>query len=135
MDGSFQLGFRRANLSPTIRAFEEYEKALPKQFETAMRKGAMYVKREAQRLTPVDTGRLKKSARIGQRNSGFETIVHVSFNTHYAVYVHERVDILHRNGQAKFLEDVLRHQKLEIAGVILQSLRDQQKKQSRRGRR
>lgn len=124
----FSLSFNRRNLSVLRTEFDEYLYATAQQMEKALRRGANYVKKESQKLCPVDTGRLKKSARIGQEGKGMKTEVFVTYNTEYAVYVHEMVDVYHRVGQAKFLETVLKNQKREILGVVLESLREQQDK-------
>jgi hypothetical protein len=128
----FSLSFTRRNLSVLRTEFDEYLFATGQQMEKALRRGANYVKIESQRLCPVDTGRLRKSARIGQNGKGMRTEVFVSYNTEYAVYVHERLDVFHRVGQAKFLETVLKNQKREILGVVIESLREQQKKAIRK---
>lgn len=54
----------------------------------------------AKERTPVDTGKLKASGRVAQ-NEGGTTI---EFTADYALAVHERLDVYHSNGQAKFLE-------------------------------
>ncbi len=58
---------------------------------------------DAQMLTPVDTGQLKKSARTDARRKGVYPEVWVSFNTDYALLQHETLWFNHRIGQAKYL--------------------------------
>lgn len=55
---------------------------------------------ESQRLVPIDTGYLKESGKIVLK----ENKTFVEYQTPYAIFVHERLDLYHPNGQAKFLE-------------------------------
>jgi len=58
---------------------------------------------DSQKLVPVATGRLKDSA-IVEINKNEETST-ISYNTKYAIYVHEDLNKTHLNGTtAKFLE-------------------------------
>lgn len=63
---------------------------------------------EAKRLCPVDTGTLRASGHVSEPTvtPGDGVIVLLGFGgpaADYAVYVHERLDVHHPNGQAKFL--------------------------------
>lgn len=49
---------------------------------------------------PVDTGELSSSGAVGPVEKGFS----VFFASEHALYVHERTDIAHDQGQSKFLE-------------------------------
>ncbi len=57
---------------------------------------------EAQKRCPVDTGYLKSHWMIKRERGGVWSIV---FTAPYATYVHERLDVRHRVGEAKFLEN------------------------------
>lgn len=65
----------------------------------------------AKRLTPVDTGALRASGYVRQpmiRNN--EVISQGGFggsSAPYAIYVHERLDVRHPIGQAKFYESAI----------------------------
>lgn len=67
---------------------------------------------EAKRRTPVKTGALRASGHVGgpfNRTGGVVEVV-MGFGgpaVSYAATVHERLDVFHRNGQAKYLESVL----------------------------
>ena len=78
--------------------------------------GALY--REAERImtaaksrTPVDTSALKNSGQVALPDvTTAGVVVEMGFgNTSvgYAVPVHERLDVFHPNGQAKFLESAV----------------------------
>lgn len=66
---------------------------------------------EAKKRTPVDTGALRGSGHVGgpfRRNGGIEVVMGFGGPAApYAIHVHERLDVFHRVGQAKFLESVL----------------------------
>lgn len=66
---------------------------------------------EAKRRTPLDTGALRASGHVGgpyRRNGGVEVVMGFGGpSAPYAIHVHERLDVFHRVGQAKFLESVL----------------------------
>jgi hypothetical protein len=47
----------------------------------------------------------------------------VSYNTSYATYVHENLEIHHKTGQAKFLEQPLREHQRELATVVQTALK------------
>lgn len=62
----------------------------------------------SQPLVPVDTGRLRASGAVVPVGRVFNFSVIVGYATHYAVSVHERVEVPHVVGQAKFLEVPMR---------------------------
>lgn len=55
---------------------------------------------QARGLCPVDTGNLASSGRLETTAEGYEIV----FDAPYAAAVHERLDVSHADGQAKFLE-------------------------------
>lgn len=70
---------------------------------------------EAKRRTPVDTrpnaphpGQLRDSGEVHEPEQKGNTVsVTLSFDTDYAIYVHENPDAEHPVGQWKFLQSVL----------------------------
>jgi len=61
---------------------------------------AFEVLKEAKKKTPVDTGFLQSSGEVEMQDD--KAIVR--FTAEYALPVHERVEVSHANGEAKFLE-------------------------------
>ncbi len=61
---------------------------------------------DAQQLVPVDTGALAASGTVDDSAAGGPGVGQVTFgfNTSYAAAVHERTDVHHDQGQAKYLE-------------------------------
>ena len=96
-------------------------------FKTALRDWAEDVLARSQQLVPVNTGRLKSSGQvIGPEMKDGAWQVHIGYGDRktafYAAIVHERLDVRHPRGQAKFLEQPL-IEKLKtldsaLAGVI-----------------
>lgn len=70
-----------------------------------LHEGAEYIMTAAKLDTPVDTGALRQSGRVdyGVTTAFFATAT-LSFNTPYAIYVHENLQAHHPVGHAKFLE-------------------------------
>ena len=61
----------------------------------------------SKREVPVETGTLMRSGTVTMTNGG--RTAEISYNTPYAAYQHEGVDLVHPNGgKAKYLEDPLR---------------------------
>lgn len=80
-------------------------------------KAGLLVRREAQKLTPIDQGNLRASA-----YSGLDPIaaryVEVGYTAHYAPYVHEDLEARHEVGQAKFLEEAVARKRKEVLEVM-----------------
>ena len=63
---------------------------------------------EAKIRTPVETGNLRRSGKVHQYAKPYDLSADLSFGTEYAVYVHERVNVRHKTGEAKFLENAIK---------------------------
>ena len=66
-----------------------------------------FVLAEAQKLCPVDTGALIASATGDDSHLG-KGEYEIGFNTPYAAAVHERTEVAHPQGQAKYLETAMK---------------------------
>ena len=84
-------------------------------------KGALEIQEEAQELVPVEFSFTKNSARTRIEVDDANSIeAYVTFGTAYAIYVHERLDVKHTNGQAKYLSTAIdRHQKRIMRKVAI----------------
>jgi hypothetical protein len=70
--------------------------------------GAEHVRDAAKEITPVSPVEGGKLRDTGTASIDEGTLrAAVSFNTDYAVFVHERMDLSHEHGQAKYLETPL----------------------------
>lgn len=83
-------------------------KISPTAIMTTVQIAAEAIRTKAQELTPVDTGALRASGDVIQYLQTPHSVVgEISFGgpaADYAIYVHERLDVRHEVGQAKFLE-------------------------------
>lgn len=66
----------------------------------------------AQGRVPIDSGDLKGSGKVVDH--GKPLSVEIGFNEEYAAAVHERLDVTHEQGQAKYLEAAIREDGPEI---------------------
>lgn len=77
----------------------------------------LLVQRRSQQKTPVDTGNLKGGAYTGIiRRDPHE--VEIGYQAFYAVYVHERLELAHTVGEAKFLEKALTESERDVLDQI-----------------
>lgn len=111
----------RIDASEVIDSLERLLKDIPLAGRDGLRTAAQVVKRRAQDLVPVKTGRLKKGIRYRVVSDDTATITASSeaggVTREYASDVHEDLQANHpRGGQAKFLEQPVR----EMAGGDMQ---------------
>lgn len=67
---------------------------------------------------PVDTGFLKNTGYVDRPIRGISEItVRVGYHARYSLAVHERLDVRHKNGQAKFLEKAVKEVGKEVADL------------------
>lgn len=76
----------------------------------ARQKAAIFLLSRTIPRVPIDTGRLRNS---GQAVDGV-----VSFNTDYAIYVHEILENRHPVGEAKFLENAVIENRAAIFHIL-----------------
>lgn len=80
---------------------------------------------DAQQLAPVDTGFLKASATSLPAEVGADNKLtkNVGFNASYAGVVHERLDVKHPQGQAKYLETAVRNNAPKLDQFLVDEVR------------
>ncbi len=99
--------------------------------KTALTEFGGEVQRYSVILTPVDTGDLRGSSYTGEpesnNNSGLKVEVgyerDVLPENAYSVYVHERTELHHDIGQAKFLETALQTKEPEFLPYLKMSVK------------
>lgn len=99
--------------------------------KTALTEFGGEVQRYSVTLTPVDTGDLRGSSYTGEpesnNNSGLKIEVgyerDVLPENAYSVYVHERTELHHDIGQAKFLETALQTKEPEFLPYLKMSVK------------
>ena len=102
-------GTNVGNLSITESLTENLERmihAMPARAAEALNVVGEETMEEAKRRTPVLTGHLRRSGLV-HHASARDLSVRLTFGTEYAVFVHERTELRHRVGEAKFLENAL----------------------------
>ena len=88
------------------RELRRLEKAYPDAVAISLYEVALDpIFRESQEEVPVDTGRLRSSGGVVLRGSKREPEVIVFYGTNYALPVHQRVEVPHATGKARFLSD------------------------------
>lgn len=90
------------------------------QLNLAVAKTVKDVERETKKRSPVDTGRMRASVQSREYPSVLEGEVGV--HTSYAIFVHENLRARHSVGEAKFLENAVRHLESKIQGFFLQAM-------------
>jgi hypothetical protein len=92
----------------------------------AIHQFAWQVVANAQVLAPVETGALKASGRAEPPVvSGDDVEQVVGFNTPYAWFVHERLDLRHAEPtQAKYLETAMRNMTPKLAPFVAQKVKE-----------
>ena len=87
-------------LKGTNRALKQVDSAAVRAVDAT----ADSIIKEAKRIVPVDTGKLKRSLKqeTKRKASGAESVL--GSDEDYALLVHEDLNLRHPNGQAKFLE-------------------------------
>lgn len=98
-------GFNMAEFSSRLRQLEKRQAGRGRR---AMVLAAEQIIGDAAELCPVKTGTLKASGTVDDshvgKGDGDLGFVRFGFNTAYAAAVHERTELRHEQGQAKFLE-------------------------------
>ncbi len=90
-------------------------KAMPLLARLALYRAGLFVQAEAQKRTPVDTGYLRASAKTRMEN---DYAVLISYDAAYAIFVHERTNLRHKVGEAKFLQNAIDKNKSQIRKII-----------------
>lgn len=69
-------------------------------------------------LTPIVTGNLRGDTETKPFGTADNPAVEIRYNATYAVFVHERTELHHPVGQAKFLETALKQNEKKILEII-----------------
>jgi len=90
--------------------------------EKGLKNVAEQLKEKSVAKTPVNTGELRSRAFVSpvvaERNTLSVTVGYANKLPEYAIFVHERIDVHHRIGQAKFLESLLHEIYAEFIQII-----------------
>ena len=112
MDGELRIDVSGLNLGQLL---DRVDAAAPEALGEAME----HIRGVAAELTPVETGRLVGSAAV--HVEGDEASI--TYDGPYARFQHERLDLRHEHGQAKFLEQPMHSEAQKAVEIIAQRLR------------
>lgn len=121
--GGLNLSIDFEGLAAAQAGLKAFPLAMEQGFKTALRGWAEEVLQRSQQLVPINTGRLRSTGQVNGpefKNGAWE--VHIWYGDRrtawYAAIVHERLDVRHPRGQAKFLEQpLLEHLKVLDAAL------------------
>lgn len=98
--------FKIVGIKNVVKNMEKAAKTVDARTAKALTDEANEILKEAMIECPVETGTLRRSGTVGKiTNSKGSVGVDIGFHTNYAVWVHERTTVAHKQGKAKFLED------------------------------
>ena len=112
------IGIDISGVTEVQQSMSRYARDAGQRFEKTILAAGLIIQAEAQIRTPVDTSLLRNSARTRKNGNAFNTEVWVSFNTSYAVYVHE-IDAPHAIGEAFFLERAVQAKAKDIRELFI----------------
>lgn len=88
-----------------------------------LRAGGEVVLQESDERVPLETGALRSSGKVSVDRAGLKAAI--SYDTPYAVLVHEVMDNAHDAGRsAKFLETALMSRRDDAAEAVAESIRE-----------
>jgi hypothetical protein len=112
MDGKLRMDPSGLDVRKLTKAIDD---AAPR----ALAMGAEHIRAAAVELTPVETGRLAGTAAVHVDGD----TASITYDGPYARYQHERLDLRHEHGQAKFLEQPLATEKDTALGIVAEQIR------------
>ncbi len=103
--------------------------AMPALARLALHRAGLFVQADSQKRTPVDTGYLRSSAKTRMEN---DYAVLISYDAMYAIFVHERVNLKHKVGEAKFLQNAMDKNKSKIKKILEKTIIDGERRMLKR---
>jgi len=98
------MAFEFRGVEELQRNLNRLAKEYPEAAEQALHEEAEIIMADAKERCPVDTGRLRATGYVQPPSDGE---VEIGFGTDYGIYVHERTELNHPSGEAKFLENAI----------------------------
>ena len=96
----------------------------PPKLKKGLRKAGNFLLRESRKITPIDTGDLRRSGRVRivNENPAWPELV-VEYTMPYAIYVHEDPFAFHPVGQWKFLEQPAREYRHHMIYMVAEEFK------------
>jgi len=104
------------DIDELVDDFEDAGDEIRKGASRGVEKFSRKVEAQAVEWTPFEYGTLQQSARTDEEG---ELSYTVSFNTHYAIYVHERTELEHDQGRAKYLEEAMKAKRGDFESTVV----------------
>ena len=105
------------------KAIKKHREKKKKALARGLKKGALLIQRESQKIVPIDTSALKNSAGTTYAEIGNIQKATVFYAVAYGIYVHEDLTAKHKPGkEAKFLEKPFREKKDDVLRIIAQEV-------------
>lgn len=103
-----------------IKKLRKLVKTAPEAVTIGMVAGGEFVMSGAVERVPVDTGRLRQTAYVAPPEAlgTNDDIVECGFGTAYAIPVHEKTNVSHTHGEAKFLEKAVFNRANKVLSVV-----------------
>lgn len=101
-----RVDMRFKESSQVMNNLTKLSRTIPEAVVIGMVALAEVIMADAVERVPVDTGRLRQSGYIAPPTSVMGA-VEMGFGTDYAIPVHERTEVSHTTGEAKFLEKAI----------------------------
>ena len=94
-------------------------KRVQSRYIAGLKVAGLFLRRESQKIVPVDKSNLKPSAFTRAIKLSFGVDVIVGYTASYAVFVHEDLEARHQEGKtAKYLEKPFREKRAQIFEII-----------------
>lgn len=88
----------------------------------ALAEGIEHIRAASAPLVPIETGRLVGSASVNV--DAENDTASISYEGPYARYQHERLDLRHEHGQAKYLEQPMTTEKDKALDIVAHRIRE-----------
>jgi hypothetical protein len=113
------MGFKIEGVADFQDKLNKIRSSVPKALTTVMSEFVLKVQNEAMKRTPVDTGNLRSSYRTMVSQLPKRGVVgRVVNKAEYATYVHERTELRHDVGEAKFLHNAVMEKRHELRNKL-----------------
>lgn len=108
------------DMSGLIERLRQGSEQMKREAVRAVDQFGEHVLGDAQHRCPVDTEFLQGSGTTDPAEAGADGNVtkRIGFNASYAAAVHERLDVHHEIGEAKFLENAIKANAPKLAGFV-----------------
>ena len=102
-----EIGFEVVGINGVNSALAKLAEQMPERAARSLNKLAEITMTDAKKRTPVQYGVLRRSGHVAKYARKTDLTARLAFGTEYAIWVHERTELRHKVGEAKFLEHAI----------------------------